>query len=147
MVSSSAFNSAAFALDFISLLLSKDNPVQAGQTISPVLRDMVGFGVLGADKLNAPRLEKAQKEDNLRIAKGWKLQNLSKTVDTILNSATRLEKEIESETKYWEEVLAVSNKGWAICRIPSEKQTLAVRFGFSEGKFIKSLWSLFILTI
>lgn len=107
---------------------------------------MVGFGVLGADKLNAPRIDKAQKEGNRRIAKGWKLENLNKTVDTILSSATRLEKEIESETKYWEEVLAVSNKGWAICRIPSEKQTLAVRFGFSEGKSMQSRFLCFILT-
>ncbi|CAG8978181.1 hypothetical protein HYALB_00013172 [Hymenoscyphus albidus] len=129
----SAFNSAAYALDFVSLLLSKNMPNSASQTVSPALKDMVGMGVLGADKLHTPRITEDQKQENMRIAKGWKLQNLSKTVDTILNAATRLEKEIESETKYWEEVLAVSNKGWAICRIPSEKQTLGVRFGFSEA--------------
>ncbi|CAG8957701.1 hypothetical protein HYFRA_00000036 [Hymenoscyphus fraxineus] len=129
----SAFNSAAYALDFVSLLLSKNMPNSASQTVSPALKDMVGMGVLGADKLHTPRITEDQKQENMRIAKGWKLQNLSKTVDTILTAATRLEKEIESETKYWEEVLAVSNKGWAICRIPSEKQTLGVRFGFSEA--------------
>lgn len=89
---------------------------------------------MGADKIQAPRIDADQKADNKRIAKRWKVQNLNKAVDAIVDSATRLEKEIETETKYWEQVLAVSNKGWAICRIPSEKQTLGVRFGFSEGK-------------
>lgn len=96
---------------------------------------MAGTGTLGMDKIQASRVTDAQKEDNKRVAKGWKIQNLSKTVDTILESATRLEKEMETETKYWEQVLAVSDNGWAVCRLPNEKHTLGVRFGFSECKW------------
>ncbi|KAG9237639.1 subunit 17 of mediator complex-domain-containing protein [Amylocarpus encephaloides] len=129
----SAYHSASVTLDFISLLLSKDTPVQATLSMSPALKEIVPLGTLGVDRLQAPRIDKAQKDDNKRIAKGWKIQNINKTVDTILDSATRLEKEIESETKYWGEVLAISEKGWAVCRIPSEKQTLGVRFGFPEA--------------
>lgn len=92
------------------------------------------MGTLGADKLQAPKLTEAQKLDNKQIAKGWKNQSLNKAVDSILASATRLEKEIETETKYWEQVLAVSDNGWAVCKLPKEKHTLGVRFGFSEGK-------------
>jgi mediator of RNA polymerase II transcription subunit 17 len=94
------------------------------------------------DKIQASRVTDAQKEDNRRVAKGWKIQNLNKTVDTILESATRLEKEMETETKYWEQVLAVSDSGWAVCRLPNEKHTLGVRFGFSECK-----WSLSVESI
>jgi mediator of RNA polymerase II transcription subunit 17 len=54
-------------------------------------------------------------------------------VDSILASASRLEKEIELETRYWQQVLAVSENGWSVCRLPNEKHTLGVRFGFSEG--------------
>ena len=89
-----------FALDFVSLLLSKDTPVQASLTISPQLRELVGMGTVGADKLHVPRITDAQKQDNKQIAKGWKAQSLNTTVDSILASATRLEKEIELETKY-----------------------------------------------
>ncbi|RDL41560.1 uncharacterized protein BP5553_01539 [Venustampulla echinocandica] len=128
-----AYQSAAYALDFVSLLLSKDTPVQASLSMSPALKELVGTGTMGADKIQASRVDANQKADNKRIAKGWKVQNLNKAVDTIVDSATRLEKEIETETKYWEQVLSVSNKGWAICRIPSEKQTLGVRFGFPEA--------------
>lgn len=124
------------ALDFVSLLLSKDTPVQASLSISPALREAVTLGTVGSDKLNDSRVSKAQREDNNRIAKGWKLQSLNDTVDSLLNSATRLEKEIEVETKYWEQILTVSEKGWAICRIPQEKHTLGVRFGFVECTFL-----------
>lgn len=126
--------SAQSALDFVSLLLSKDMPVQAGLSISPQVREWVPTGTLGADKVKESLTTDAQKRDSQQIAKGWKLQSLDKTVDSILASATRLEKEIELETKYWEQVLAVSDKGWAICRLPNEKHILGVRFGFSEGQ-------------
>ncbi|KAG4443503.1 hypothetical protein IFR05_000976 [Cadophora sp. M221] len=128
-----AHQASMLALDFISLLLSKDAPVQASLSLSPDLQAMVGAKTLGADKLAAPRTTEAQKQDNRNIAKGWKVQHLNKTVDSILASATRLEKEIEHETKYWEQVLAVSEKGWAICRLPNQRHILGVRFGFSES--------------
>jgi hypothetical protein len=122
------------ALDFVSLLLSKDAPVQASTSMSPALREAAGMGTLGADKTQASRVTDQQKQENKKVAKGWKASNLNKTVDSILASATRLEKEIDAETKYWEQVLAVSESGWAVCRMPQEKHTLGVRFGFAEGK-------------
>ena len=129
---------AAQALDFVSLLLTKDLPVQASTTINPILREAVPMGSLGADKLSASRYTDAQKLDNKRAAKGWKIQSLNNAVDSILESATRLEKEIEKETKYWEQILAVSDAGWALCRLPNEKHTLGVRFGFSECRLFHS---------
>ncbi|KAI0999164.1 hypothetical protein K3495_g9035 [Podosphaera aphanis] len=122
-----------FALDFISLALSKTLPTQASSTISPGLQEFVGLGTLGIDKLNAPRISEAQKQENHKIARGWKAQSINKTVDSILASASRLEREIELETKYWEQVLDISNNGWTICRLSNERQTLGVRVGFSEG--------------
>jgi mediator of RNA polymerase II transcription subunit 17 len=125
-----------FALDFVSLLISKDQPNQASLSISPFLREHVGMGTLGADKVQVSRATEAQKEDNRRVAKGWKIQNLNKTADSILASATRLEKEIELETAYWKQALAISENGWAICRLPNEKHTLGVRFAFLEGRIV-----------
>ncbi|KAM3066547.1 RNA polymerase II mediator complex subunit [Clarireedia jacksonii] len=128
-----AHNSAMIALDFVSLLLSKDAPIQAGASMSPALREAAGMGTLGAEKTQASRVTEQQKQENKKIARGWKASNLNKTVDSILASATRLEKEIDAETKYWEQVLAVSESGWAVCRMPQEKHTLGVRFGFAEA--------------
>jgi len=111
-------------------------------SLSPYLRETVGLGTLGADKLHAPRTTEIQKQDNQAIAWGWKTQSTNKTIDSILASATRLEKEIETETQYWEHVLAISDKGWSVCRLPNEKHVLGVRFGFSEGMLSHSyFWS------
>ncbi|TAQ86630.1 hypothetical protein B7494_g5042 [Chlorociboria aeruginascens] len=128
-----AHQAAMQSLEFVSLLLSKDIPTQATVSISQQLRDLVGVGTLAADKTQTSRTTEEQKKDNYRVVKGWKIQNLNKSVDSILASATRLEKEIELETKYWEHVLAISDKGWALCRLPNEKHILGVRYGFSEA--------------
>lgn len=121
------------ALDFVSLLLSKEDPVQAGMTLSPALRDLVGIGVLSADKLAKSNITEARLQDHKTIATGWKFADIDKTVDSVMIAASRLQKEITVETKYWADVLAVSEKGWAITQVPNEPGNLGVRYGFSEA--------------
>jgi mediator of RNA polymerase II transcription subunit 17 len=121
------------ALDFVSLLLSKGTPVQASLSISPALRESVGLGTLGADRVSDSRITRTQKDDVVQIARGWKAQSLNENADSILAIAMKLEKDIEAETKYWKEVEEVSRQGWAVCALPQETHTLGVRFGFAEG--------------
>ncbi|KAI1635983.1 subunit 17 of mediator complex-domain-containing protein [Biscogniauxia mediterranea] len=128
-----AHQSAMLGLDFISLLLSKEVPVHASTTLSPALRDLVGIGTLGATKLKESNVTEARIQDELAIATGWRLMGINNMVDSVLAAAERLEKEIESETKYWADVLSVSESGWAVCSLPHEPHTLGVRFGFSES--------------
>lgn len=40
---------------------------------------------------------------------------------------------MEVESKYWEQVLGVKENGWSLCRLPREKHTLGVKYGFNEG--------------
>ncbi|KAI1427183.1 subunit 17 of mediator complex-domain-containing protein [Xylaria sp. FL1777] len=128
-----AHQSAMLALDSISLLLSKEAPVQAGTTLSPALRDLVGIGTLGASKLREPNVTEAQIQDDLSVATGWRVMGINDMVDSVLAAAERLEKEIELETKYWADILAVSDDGWTVCALPQEPHTLGVRFGFAES--------------
>lgn len=67
------------------------------------------------------------------MATGWNLTSLNSSADKLLGAAQRLEKEMEKETKYWNQVLSVSQKGWSTCRMPRERHTVGVRFGFSEA--------------
>lgn len=120
-------------LDFISLLLSKETPVQAGLTLSDVLRSTVGIGTLGADKLAASNMTDEKVQDNKLVATGWKFVEINNTVESLMHSATRLQKEIDLETKYWGEVLAASENGWAVSRLPHERHTLGVKYGFEEA--------------
>lgn len=121
------------ALDFLSLLLTKEDPAQAGMSLSPALRDLVGVGVLGADKLAKSNITEARLQDHKTMATGWKLADIDRNVDSLLTSASRLQKEMTIEAKYWEEVLAVSDKGWIITHVPNEPESLGVRYGFSEA--------------
>jgi len=102
-----ASNTAMLTLDTLSLLLSKQNPTQASVTLSQQLRDMVGIG--------------------------WTLMEINKTRNAAEAASSFLEREVDTESRYWEEVMAVKKAGWSMCRVPQERHTLGVRFGFSEG--------------
>ncbi|KAI9782595.1 MAG: RNA polymerase II mediator complex subunit [Geoglossum umbratile] len=121
------------ALDFISLLLSKETPRTAEISLSQNIQQLVPLGSLGADKIPAPQLSPEEQRDQALISRGWKLQGLENTAEYLLRSADRLEKEVESESRYWAQILAVRDKSWSVCRLPRERHTLGVRFGFGEA--------------
>ncbi|KAK0613101.1 subunit 17 of mediator complex-domain-containing protein [Bombardia bombarda] len=129
-----AQGTALLTLDFISLLLSKEIPSQNAATISTELHNMVGAGVLGATVLWAPTpLTRSRVPEDKMMAIGKRLIEINKAADTALSAAERLRKEIILETKYWAEVLAVSEKGWSAFRLPQEPHTMGVKYGFSNA--------------
>ncbi|KAK1985890.1 RNA polymerase II mediator complex component SRB4 [Colletotrichum cereale] len=132
-----AQNAALMTLDFISLLLSKESPAQAGVTLSQALRDWTGIGTLGIAKREDNEEQKQRDaeraKDNRDVALGWALLDIETTKESADKAATHLSKEVEREAKYWDEVLAVHQAGWSMCRLPAERHTLGVRFGFSEA--------------
>ncbi|EHK18871.1 uncharacterized protein TRIVIDRAFT_193946 [Trichoderma virens Gv29-8] len=128
-----AGNIALLTLDSMSLLLSKQNPTQAGLTLSQQLRDMVGIGTLGADRLNDSNSTPAKTKDQEAIAMGWTIMEINKTRDSAEEAAAFLEKEISAESKYWEDIISVRKAGWSVCKVPQERHTLGVKFGFSEA--------------
>ncbi|QGI96748.1 hypothetical protein CEK26_009817 [Fusarium fujikuroi] len=128
-----AGNTALLTLDFLSLLISKQNPTQAGVTLSQGLRDMVGIGTLGTDRLDNPPVTPAKVQEQENIALGLALTQTNKARDAAEAASAFLEKEVTVEGKYWEEITAVQKSGWSISRVPQERHTLGVRFGFSEA--------------
>lgn len=124
---------ASFALDFISLLLSKHNPRQAEMSMSPYLKQNAPLGSLNAEIINPPPKSDSAIKDTKTVSRGWRLQNFSAAANKLLDSANRLETEVTSESKYWNEVLAVKEKGWKVCRLPRERQALGVQYGFLEA--------------
>src|SRR3569833_54304 len=120
-------------LDTISLLLSKETPAPAGPPPPPAPRAPAGPGPPRAAPLAPPLNTEARRQENKTIATGWKRLDMEMTMDSIVTSVSRRHKEIELETKYWAEVLAVSDNGWSVSRLASDKDTLGVKFGFSEA--------------
>ncbi|KZZ96072.1 RNA polymerase II mediator complex component SRB4 [Moelleriella libera RCEF 2490] len=128
-----AGNTAMLTLDSLSLLLSKQSPTQAGLTLSQQLREMVGIGTLGADRLDEPMVNPHKAEDEEEVALGWTLMQINETRDAAEAAGKLLQREVEAESKYWEDVVAVKRCGWSICRVPRSRDMLGVRFGFSEA--------------
>lgn len=128
-----ASNTAMLTLDSLSLLLSKQSPTQASLTLSQQLRDMVGIGTLGADKLDEPTINPSKAKDEEEVALGWTLMQINQARDAAEEAGKLLQREVEAENRYWEDVVAVKTSGWAICRVPNERHTLGVKFGFSEA--------------
>ncbi|KAL5337223.1 mediator of RNA polymerase II transcription subunit 17 [Aspergillus crustosus] len=124
---------ASFALDFVSLLLSKYNPRQAETSMSPFLKSAAPLGSLNSEVINPPSRPESALKNIKSVSRGWRLQNFSSAASKLLNASSRLDKEVVSETKYWNEVLAVKEKGWKVCRLPREGQALGVQYGFLEA--------------
>lgn len=74
--------------------------------------------------------EKARTE---LVSNGWKLESFSSSAERLLGASSRLQKEASRESKYWEQVSKIKGDGWAVSRLPQEKHTLGVHFGFSEA--------------
>ncbi|CAD0113889.1 unnamed protein product [Aureobasidium uvarum] len=101
--------------------------------MSPHLKQFIKPGTLAMDVWqNVPPNKEQEKVDDT-IARGWRMQSLQASADSLLGAATRLENDVRRETHYWEQVLSVSDKGWSISRLPREKHNLGVRFGFLEA--------------
>jgi mediator of RNA polymerase II transcription subunit 17 len=94
---------------------------------------MVPVGSLNVDMIKTPQKPESAERDTKTIARGWKLEGFNAAANKLLRAASRLESEVAAETRYWDEVLAVKNTGWKVCRLPRERQALGVQYGFLEG--------------
>ncbi|KAL8728273.1 MAG: hypothetical protein Q9166_005514 [cf. Caloplaca sp. 2 TL-2023] len=126
-----AYNTSSQTLDLVSLLLTSHASKIAETTVSPFVKQVVPYGSLGVEMMQES--QRSETEADGLVGLGWRMHSLTRSADSLLASATRLEQEIERENTYWGQVLAVRDAGWPLCRIPAERQTLGVRFGCAEG--------------
>ena len=134
------------ALDCISLFLSQRAPGVAAASISPLMKQELPLGSLGGEVLRTPEKEELQERQDELIAMGSRMESLNSAADSLLSSASRLEREVKKETVYWDEVLQIKGCGWSVSRMPREKHTLCVRYGFAEGETRAPPYILPILT-
>ena len=130
-----AHNAAYQALDFVSLLLSKDAPQRANISLSPFMKQKVPPGILTYDIWPSAAPSPAQQEAQMTAARGWRMKSLSSSANKLSEAAARLEKDLKKETNYWEQVLSVTEKGWSVRKVDPERNrhTLGVQFGSLEA--------------
>ncbi|KAM0333499.1 hypothetical protein ACHAQA_002162 [Verticillium albo-atrum] len=126
-----AHNTAMVTLDFVSLLLSKHNPNQAGVTLSQALRDFAGIGTLGVSKFKDSdqegdrRRREEKRQEAKEISLGWTLMEIERTKKAAEKSASLLAKEVDREEQYWKDVLAVKQNGWSVSSPEFRNNSLA----------------------
>ncbi|KAJ0417635.1 RNA polymerase II mediator complex component SRB4 [Aspergillus carlsbadensis] len=118
---------------FVSLLLSKHNPRQAETSMSPFLKTAAPLGSLNWEIINPPPRPDTALKDIKSVLRGWRLQNFNSAASKLLNAGSRLDIEVDAEADYWDQVLAVKEKGWKVCRLPRDGQALGVQYGFLEA--------------
>ncbi|KAI7970845.1 hypothetical protein EIK77_008025 [Talaromyces pinophilus] len=133
-VSSQAHMETQFALDFISLLLSKHTPRQAETSISPYLKQNVPMGSLNVDVVRAPQKSQSALRDSQNVARGWKMESFNASANRLLKAASRLESEVAAETKYWDQVLSIKERGWKVSGVTAHKDL--IEFEYEAGEQI-----------
>lgn len=120
--------------DFVSLLLSKDDPKRAQLTMSPKLRELgLPNGCLGVDLWQRMPQDKGREAQDELLSTHVRLNTLQSSADTLLSAANQLNDNVRKETEYWNQILSISERGWNVCRLPGVQRKLGVRFGFSES--------------
>lgn len=120
------------SLDMISLLETKHNPNAAGVTVSAVLKQSVPTGSLGTDVWRDMPVDKAREAQDILMANNVRMKYLQESADDLLAAASRLQDNVRKETRFWDEILSVSERGWNISRLPGQRQKLlGVHFGFN----------------
>lgn len=144
------------AVDLISLVLSVDPNKRSVASFSHTFRNEglsqgIPFGSFGVSKENHDHHVRLPDErDSLQeyeqrqelVSKGSRMAALDTATDDILKAAKKLEREVRRETKYWQEIVSISDKGWPIQRVRQNARNVpfAVRYGLPEGKLSVLLW-------
>jgi mediator of RNA polymerase II transcription subunit 17 len=137
------------AVDILSLVLSADPNKRSESSFSYTFRTEglekgIPFGSFGVSKENHEQhvrkpdeiqslLEYEQRQE--LVSKGARMEALDTATDEILKAAKKLEREVRRETKYWQEIVSISDKGWPIQRVRQNARNVpfAVRYGLPEG--------------
>ena len=130
-------------------MLSADPNKRAPTSFSHTFREAglnqgLPFGSMGVSRENhehhelkneeRQRKEEQKKRQDL-VAKAARMEALDVATDEILKAAKNLEKEVRRETKYWQEIVSISDKGWPIQRLRQNVRHVpfGVRYGLPEG--------------
>ncbi|KAL5375394.1 hypothetical protein DPSP01_011203 [Paraphaeosphaeria sporulosa] len=144
---------AGNALNLVSLILSRDLAKHPGRKESEniytpmfqaqnVPRSSVGLvkeALVEQDPSQMRPEERARIEYTQRrkvlAMKGSRMGALDWATDTLLKAATDLESSIRKETKYWDEILSISDKGWQMQRTRRgvRNAPFAVKYGPAEA--------------
>lgn len=124
-----ALNESALSLDFVSLLISCQRPAAGTTSMSPLLKQRVAVGSLGADLLYT-----TVSEEDPKVTAGWKINCLNDASQQLKNVAHRVQTEVEKEETYWKGISRLAENGESLFKIrKGELRGLGIKYGFADA--------------
>ena len=127
-----AQNEILCALDFVSLLISKQW-VPAQGSMSPALKEAVPVGTLSGRILNNKTLPASSRRLLTSLSRGWRSESFRSASDKLSAASNRLRSDAERESEYWAQIAKLTTNGWAVSRLPRDRKAIGVHFGFAEA--------------
>ncbi|KAF2738098.1 hypothetical protein EJ04DRAFT_560972 [Polyplosphaeria fusca] len=134
-------------LDLVALLLSKDPKKNLDNSFSHMFKgqkikrgtfslDTGKTVIRRGDRRDMEEIEAKHQKQQRLVARGSRMNALERLADNVLEAAKQMETDVRRETKYWDEVLSVSQKGWALQRLRKGVRgaPVTVRFGYPEAR-------------
>ncbi|KEF63194.1 uncharacterized protein A1O9_01171 [Exophiala aquamarina CBS 119918] len=127
-----AQNEVLCALDFVSLLISKQS-VPAQSSMSPALKEAVPIGTLATHVLQNKAPSAALRKQLNLASQGWRSESFKFASEKLSKASTKLKAEAEKESKYWAQIADLTARGWPVSRLPRDAKAIGVHFGFPEA--------------
>ena len=67
------------------------------------------------------------------ISRGYKTEAFQSCSTNLADAGKRLRGEAEAESQFWRQIMSIKANGWAVSRMPRQKEAWAVHFGFAEA--------------
>ncbi|KAK4939125.1 RNA polymerase II mediator complex subunit [Elasticomyces elasticus] len=127
-----AQNEILCALDFVSLLISKQW-VPAQGSMSPALKEAVPVGTLSGRTLKNKTLPASSRRLLTSLSRGWRSEGFRSASEKLAATSSRLRNDAERESEYWAQIANLTTNGWAVSRLPRDRKAIGVHFGFAES--------------
>ncbi|KAI1613554.1 subunit 17 of mediator complex-domain-containing protein [Exophiala viscosa] len=127
-----AQNEILCALDFVSLLISKQW-VPAQGSMSPALKEAVPVGTLSGHTLKNKTLPASSRRLLASLSRGWRSDSFRSASEKLSAASSRLRNDAERGSEYWAQVANLTTNGWAVSRLPRDRKAIGVHFGFAES--------------
>jgi len=127
-----AQNEILCALDFVSLLISKQW-VPAQNSMSPALKEAVPVGTLAGRVLRNKPVPPPVRRQLASTSQGWRSEGFRSASEKLLSASNRLREDAEREAEYWAQIAKLTTQGWAVSRLPRDRKAIGVHFGFPQS--------------
>lgn len=127
-----AQNEILCALDFVSLLISKQS-VPAQSSMSPALKEVVPIGTLAGRVLKEKSLSAPVRRQLASVSDGWRAAGFQSAAEKLSEASSRLKADAGHESEYWRQIAELTTRGWPVSRLPRDRKAIGVHFGFAES--------------